>query len=182
MMARIASLLIAMALSLSAAASAQQVEKVGLPLGDEADPYGPAVAEMVRLMAEYSQWQGAPKNIRVCVVGEADHVDGLKGGRLSGGRRLLAARSVSSQVRPDACEIVYLGRLSLAEQRTVTDRMRGHSVLTIAENDPACRSRSMFCLLFQSDSLSFRLNIDAVSRSLVRIDPRVLRMGLEDGS
>ena len=33
------------------------------------------------------------------------------------------------------------------------------------------------CLLFQADSLSFRMNLDALSRSGVRIDPRVLRMG-----
>ena len=75
------------------------------------------------------------------------------------------------------CEIVYIGRLSLEQQRAITDRLRGTAVLTIAENDPACRSRAMFCLLFEAEALNFRLNIDAVANSQIRIDPRVLRMG-----
>lgn len=57
-----------------------------------------------------------------------------------------------------------------------TTTVRGAPIVTIAENDPACRSEAMFCLVFLEDAMAFQLNIDAVSRSGVRIDPRVLRM------
>ena len=55
----------------------------------------------------------------------------------------------------------------------------GRPVVTIVEADLACRSGAMFCLLYAPQSLSFRLSIDAVSRSTVRIDPRVLRLRKE---
>ncbi|MEO7470390.1 MAG: YfiR/HmsC family protein, partial [Sphingobium limneticum] len=41
---------------------------------------------------------------------------------------------------------------------------------------PDCGSGAIFCLLYAPQTLSFQLNIDAVSRSAVRIDPRVLRL------
>lgn len=54
--------------------------------------------------------------------------------------------------------------------------VRGNPVVTIAEDDRDCAGGAMFCLLFAPQTLSFQLNIDAVSRSTVRIDPRVLRV------
>lgn len=162
--------------------SAHVPTTVGLPLGNEADPYGPAVARLVKSIAQYTLWPTAPMPMRACVVGPADHAEDLLAGREV--RKLgIAALAVGlDSVRAIDCEIVYIGRLSLEQQRAVTSRLRGSAVLTIAENDPACRSRAMFCLLFEADSLNFRLNIDAVADSQVRIDPRVLRMGAGDRS
>ena len=153
---------------------------VGLPLGNEADPYAPAVARLVRAVVQYSRWPGSPRTLRACVVGPADHADDLLSGRELRAMGVVASAVAPEAVRPTGCEIVYLGRLSLEQQREMTDRVRGAATLTIAENDPACRSRAMFCLLFEADSLNFRLNIDAVSDSQIRIDPRVLRLGAGD--
>ena len=161
------------------AAQAESVTKVGLPVGDGPDAYGIAVAQAVTVIAQYSRWPSSPKTIRTCVVSPADHAGRLTDAPLVDGRRLEVARLDAEQVSPQRCEIVYLGRLSMEDQRALTARLRGEAVLTITESDPACVSRSMFCLLFQADSLSFKLNIDAVSRSQVRVDPRVLRIGLE---
>ena len=155
---------------------------VGLPLGNEADPYAPAVARLVKAVVQYTRW---PRNLppkRVCVVGPTDHANDMLAGREIGKVGFSAVQVGADSVSAAGCEIVYIGRLSLEQQRAITDRMRGAAVLTIAENDPACRSRAMFCLLFEADSLNFRLNIDAVSSSQVRIDPRVLRMSAGDRS
>lgn len=148
-----------------------------MPLGDEPDPYAAAVAKTVNAIALYTRWPGNPPELRACVVGPADHADELLAGKHVSAAGIRSVRSIAAEVRPTACEIVYIGRLSLDQQRSITDSVRGGAVLTIAENDPACRSRAMFCLLFQAESLSFRLNIDAVADSRVRIDPRVLRIG-----
>lgn len=153
---------------------------VGLPLGNEADPYAPAVARLVKAVVQYTRWPSAPRTLRACVVGPADHAEDLLAGREVRAMGVIAVPATPDGVGAAGCEIVYLGRLSLEQQRTITDRVRGAAVLTIAENDPACRSRAMFCLLFEAESLNFRLNIDAVADSQVRIDPRVLRMGAGD--
>ena len=163
-----------------ALASGQPPTTVFMPLGNEPDPYGAAVAKTVNAIAMYTRWPDNPAVLRACVVGPADHADDLLAGKYVAASGVRSVRSVASDVRPAACEIVYIGRLSLDQQRAVTDSVRGGAVLTIAENDPACRSRAMFCLMFQADSLSFRLNIDAVADSQIRVDPRVLRIGAGD--
>jgi hypothetical protein len=131
---------------------------------------------MVRGIVQYSRWPDNPRRLRACVVGPADHAEDLIEGREVTAVGVDVVRRDVASVKPDECQIVYLGRLGIDDARIVTARMRGHAVLTIAENDPACRSRAMFCLLFEAQSLSFRLNIDAVSQSQVRVDPRVLRL------
>lgn len=159
-----------------AAAAAAQPLPAGLPLGSEADPYPAVVARMVGGIVRYSHWPETPRNLRACVVGPADHAGDLLEGREVSALGVEVVRRTLDSVQPSDCQIVYLGRLGMDEQRIVTARMRDSAVLTIAENDPACRSRAMFCLLFEADSLSFRLNIDAVAQSRVRVDPRVLRL------
>lgn len=149
----------------------------GLPLGDEADPYAAAVARLARAVVQYSRWPGEPRALRACVVGPTDHADDLLAGKEIASVGVTASRRSVEAVQAAECDIFYIGRLGIEEQRLVTDRMRGEAVLTIAENDPACRSRAMFCLLFEADALSFRLNIDAVANSQMRVDPRVLRLG-----
>ena len=150
---------------------------IGLPLGNEADPYSPAVARLGRSIVMYTRWPDDPATLRACVIGPTDHGDDLLAGKSVASVGVSAVAVTVAAAQPGACDIVYIGRMSLEEQRVVTARMRGAPVLTIAENDPACRSRAMFCLLYEAESLSFRLNIDAVASSQIRIDPRVLRMG-----
>lgn len=158
-------------------ASTAQPTPAGLPLGDEADPYSAVVARLVRAIVQYSRWPGDQRKLRACVVGPADHADDLLAGKQVSTIGVSVVKRGVDAVGASDCDIVYLGRLALDDQRLVTARMRGEAVLTIAENDPACRSRAMFCLLFEAEALSFRLNIDSVANSQVRVDPRVLRLG-----
>lgn len=162
-------------------AGASQAVPAGLPLGNEADPYRAVVARMVGAIVQYSRWPDNPRQLRACVVGPTDHAEDLIEGKHVAALGIEVVRRSAEAVRVADCQIVYLGRLGVEEQRVVTTRMRGEAVLTIAENDPACRSRAMFCLLFEADSLSFRLNIDAVAQSQVKVDPRVLRLADGDG-
>jgi hypothetical protein len=163
-------------------AGASQPLPTGLPLGNEADPYRAVVARMVRAIVQYSRWPEGTRPLRACVVGPADHAEDLIEGKQVTALGITVERRSVETARAADCQIVYLGRLGIEEQRLVTARMQGEPVLTIAENDPACRSRAMFCLLFEADSLSFRLNIDAVAQSQVRVDPRVLRLADGDGA
>jgi hypothetical protein len=171
-----------MLLPLAMASGSQQVEPVGLPLGNEADPYRAVVARMIRGIVQYSRWPDNPRRLRACIVGPADHAEDLIAGKEVAAIGVEVVRRGIDTASPQDCQLVYIGRMGIDEARGITARMRGEAVLTIAENDPACRSQAMFCLLFEADSLSFRLNIDAVSRSKVRVDPRVLRLAEEDGT
>jgi hypothetical protein len=95
---------------------------------------------------------------------------------LGDGRRTVRRALASPAAVTSACNVVYMGRVEQRAAQQSFAAVRGKGVLTIAENDPQCRSQAMFCLLPGREVLGFAINIDAVSRSGLRIDPRVLRM------
>ena len=148
-----------------------------LPIGEGLAARAAGTARIVASILSYSRWPAQPVPLRLCVVGQADHDDELgdialpQGGRIERRSVPLGMPGLGS-----ACDALYIGRLTLPAMRQVTASVRGQAVVTIAEADPDCSSQAMFCLIHATGSLSFRMNLDAISRSTVRIDPRVLRM------
>lgn len=147
-----------------------------LPLKSSNDPYAPAVARTVRAIAEYSRWPADKRDLTLCIVHPTSHSEAILASELSRGRNLSPVAVVARPIGLQACDALYIGQLPAAQQRQLTDAVRGRSVLTIAEADPGCRSQAMVCLVYEPDGLTFQLNIDAISRSNIAIDPRVLRM------
>ncbi len=144
--------------------------------GTEASPYAGAVVRTVRSLVEYTRWPQPPSPVELCIVGPASHAGQLDAVRLGDGRMLSRRAVAANPAALAGCDVVYIGRVPLAGQRQLTAAVRGRGVMTVAEADPECRSEAMFCLIYPAKGLSFRLNIDAVSRSGLRVDPRVLRV------
>ncbi len=160
-----------------------QMEKTGIEVGPGSDPYAPAVARLVRSIVEYSRWPDNPRSLSLCIVGTASHAKDISDAVLTDGRRIEPRHLVADRLDPSSCKIVYIGEMSLSAMRNINERVRGKAVLTIAEDDPGCRSRSMFCIRYFPRSISFGMNIDSISRSGVRVDPRVLRLTtVEEGA
>lgn len=155
---------------------AESVIHTALPLGGSNNAQAEITARMVASILDYTRWPAKPGPLRICVVGPARHADRLEDITLLNGTRVERKTLGSTTESGGACDALYMGALSMAAMRQATANARGKAIVTIAENDPECRSEAMFCLLFKQTSLSFQLNVDAVSRSAVRIDPRVLRM------
>lgn len=169
----------AFALPLLALTASPVLAMADMPLGT-AGPgesrYAGAVVRTVRAIVEYTRWPARIDPMTLCVAGRAEHAGQLGAFRLSDGRRV-ERRNVAAQPAALAgCEIVYIGSVPLPLQRQLTQSVRGRGVLTIAEADPGNGAEAMFALTYQPRALSFRLNIDAVSRSGLRVDPRVLRV------
>lgn len=166
--------------SFASNASAQS-NSTGIPLADGGDPYGPAIARMVKSIAEFARWPDEDRALRLCIATPSDHADRIDDFPLSRQRRVTVRRGSFDSFAPGSCDAVYFGRYSLEQLRLNVASLGGRPVLTIAENDPACRSKAMFCLLFGADSLNFRMNLDSVARSGIRVDPRVLRLATPEG-
>jgi YfiR/HmsC-like len=150
-----------------------------MPLGGSAagdSRYAGAVARTVKAVIEYTRWPSPIDPVMLCVAGPAQHAGQLPGLRLSDGRRVERRNIAASAASLGGCHVLYLGQLPLTQQRALTAAVRGRGVLTIAEADPGNASEAMFALTYKPSSLSFRLNIDAVSRSGLKVDPRVLRV------
>lgn len=153
------------------------VKLASIPFGTNGDPAAAATARLVGGIIEYSRWPTVRNPVRLCVIGPA-RLDGQLGAlRLSGGRGI-ERRDVDAAAMEsaDRCDVLYMGQIGLVAMTRWVARVRGGAVLTIAEQDAACRSEAMFCLIPEARSLSFQLNIDAVARSGLRVDPRVLRL------
>ena len=125
---------------------------------------------MVQGILSYSRWPARPATIRLCIAGIPRHGGALAGAGIQivrGGPDLAAG----------SCDALYLGPMPPAARAAVLARMRGRPVVTIDEADPGCGAGAMFCLAVGRGEIALEMNLDAVSRSGVRIDPRVLRLG-----
>ena len=172
-----AALLLLVLAGLQFAIAAPPTTPASIPFGEGADPQARGSARMVGNILEYTKWPTAHSAIGLCIVGAARHGSQLGSITLSNGTPVSSYfLAAETDILPDACNALYLGNLDLETMRRWTGIARGMPVVTIAENDPDCRSEAMFCLVFLPEAMAFTLNIDAVSRSTVRIDPRVLRM------
>ncbi|MDP3906112.1 YfiR family protein [Novosphingobium sp.] len=144
--------------------------------GGANDPYAAPVGRIVQSITEYTSWPTRQNPVTLCVVGPAAHAERLDDLRLADGR-LIERRTVAlTGFAPAACDALYIGRVAMPDMRILTAQARGRGVLTIAEADPDCRSQAMFCLLFPPQAVTFRMNIDAIARSGLKVDPRVLRI------
>lgn len=146
---------------------------------DGADGMARAVNRMVGGIVSYARWpDGATGTVRVmCLVGTPRLTERLAPDLPGAGsvmvRRLTAAAATS---RTD-CDILFLGRMPVADRQRLIGWVRGRPVLTITDDDPACIYGAMFCLVNRGANLGFSVNLDAIGRGPLRIDPRVLRIG-----
>ena len=150
-----------------------------MPLGASSlggDPYAGAAARTVKAIMEYTRWPQPRAVLVLCVAGPAQHAAQLGGWRMSDGREVQRRNIAAAPAATAGCDVLYIGTVTTPVQRQLTAAVRGTGVLTIAEADPANASEAMFALTYRPAALSFRLNIDAVSRSGLKVDPRVLRV------
>jgi YfiR/HmsC-like len=138
------------------------------------------VARTVGGMISYTRWPEPRPVVRLCVSGTTAHARGF--GRIgqSGGRQVVTQIVAPGGVTR-GCDVLYFGALADADRQRMLRSIRDLPVLSIAETDPACRGGTIFCLRILPDRVGFQMSIDAVSRSAVRIDPRVLRIALPEG-
>lgn len=168
-----------LALPLLVAAAPPILAMADVPVGASVagqSRYAGAVARTVRAIIEYTRWPQRSDPVVLCVAGPAQHAAQLGSIRLSDGRRVERRNVAPNAAALGGCHVLYIGQVPLAQQRQLTSAVRGRAVLTIAEADPGTASEAMFALTFKPAALSFRLNIDAVSRSGLKVDPRVLRL------
>jgi hypothetical protein len=153
----------------AASPAAIPLEPTPAAAADSAD----SVASLVGGIISYSRWPTQPRPVRLCLAGATRYALRISDAQRTAGQSLMI-RSVGSAGKSATCDVIYIGTMRPAARTRLIAATRGQPVVTIVENDPACRSGAMFCLVPARGT--FRLNLDAVSRSQVRVDPRVLRI------
>jgi hypothetical protein len=147
------------------------------PAPPGADGSAAAIERMVGGIIGYSRWPATPQRIRLCVAGPSPLTARLADRTVPSGRTITVTTQSIAAVSASSCDAVIVGRASGEEQAQLVRRFSGAPVLTMTAADIACDSGIMFCFRRgDAGGMTFDLNIDAVSRSMVRVDPRVLSL------
>lgn len=170
------------ALDVSARGRQALAVDIAAPAGTTPDDQARSVARIVGGLIGYARWPRPDDGITICTMGTTRFAQRLsEAGTIT--RQQVTTRAIApgSAAAPQRCDVLYLGATTPALQQRAIMAIHGQPVLSIAEDDPDCRSGAMFCLLTGNHPITFRLNIDAVSRSTIRVDPRVLRLFSDNG-
>ena len=146
------------------------------------DAQAPIAAQQLNAIATYARWPDARRTLRVCIAGQTPLSNVVSAQTLPDGRTLTPIRVSPAQAVAANCEIAIIGTLPSADRNQVIRAAGGTDLLTITDADPGCEFGAMFCWRPNSTSVTFDLNIAAVTRSRVRVDPRVLAMGRRGAS
>ncbi|HEX6020049.1 MAG TPA: YfiR family protein [Burkholderiaceae bacterium] len=144
--------------------------------GAASDPSRSAVATVVAGIVSYTRWPGEPRAVRLCTVGKGRGVDDLlESGDLGSaqlGVPVLARAGVAAAL--DECDAIYVGSLPGDGAHRLVKAAIGRPVLLIGEGAEFCTDGGMFCL--QPAAPGFAVNLDALARSGLKVNPRVLRI------
>lgn len=140
------------------------------------------VSETLLGILSYARWPNESMPLRLCVVGRGIHTEHL----LKNGLAALAHRPIVIHAlaldndTPIAtqCDALYIGTLDESTSRRIFSNVVGSPVLTVSERIPPCAAGAMVCLdPNDPNRVHFEVNLDAVARSGVRVNPQVLRLG-----
>ncbi|ANI30856.1 membrane protein [Yersinia entomophaga] len=137
-----------------------------------------AATKMVLGIISYARWPVTPQVIRLCVVAPTNYAEGLFNPALMATQHPIkverfpfASPAISSQ-----CDAIYLGSATAEQRLELINRTQGHPILTISEDYSECATGSAFCLLVEDNQASFKVNMDALARTGVRVHPSVLQL------
>ncbi len=149
------------------AAPALPIERLGMP------------DTLVGILS-YARWPDESAPLRLCVVGRSVHAERFLQEGLEGlvQRPIVAQRLTVEYQAVAQCDALYLGVLDEASWRRMQVQLIGQPVLTVCERSAACAAGGMVSLdISDSNNVQFEVNLDAVARGSVRLNPKVLRLG-----
>ncbi|MDR0702177.1 MAG: YfiR family protein [Azoarcus sp.] len=140
------------------------------------------VATVVWGIISYTRWSGEQKSLRICLPEDSAYAVAIR----ESAKVVTPGRPVVVRTTPPdaatACDVVYFHDISSEEASHLLKTFIGAPVLTIGEGRAFCTAGGMFCLLpgsggeTEGGGARFAVNLDATSRSHLRISPQVLKL------
>ncbi|MCL2344729.1 MAG: YfiR family protein [Desulfobulbus sp.] len=126
----------------------------------------------------YARWPTQPETYRFCVAGKARYLHVGRDDPAQVAEYPVSVRNLTGDETgwAAACDVLYIGGVTPAQRGNLLAEAVGKPVLTISEGDSECAETSMFCLAVQGSEVGLLANLDAISRSGIRINPKVLQL------
>ncbi|WP_336989114.1 YfiR family protein [Aeromonas hydrophila] len=130
------------------------------------------VRQTVLDILSYTRWPTEPSELRLCVAAPTEYATALFSiKQQANGRPVVDDKAIGPQ-----CDVLYLGVLSPERRLPLFEHLRGYPILSISEHSTECVADSVFCLQIGKERIRFRVNLDALARSGVRVHPAVLKL------
>lgn len=137
---------------------------------------GKSVRAIVSGIVSYTRWPSLSGQPKLCIFASSRYTQALsESGSVPLPYNPLIVHSATEALN-GTCDAIYFGNESPASQLELITRYQGRALLLIAEQNPECVIGSAFCLIINEDAVRFSLNLDALSRSGVRVNPEVLML------
>ncbi len=135
-----------------------------------------AVREIVSGIVSYTRWPALNDKPTLCIFSSSAYVSALQ----KGDAETRPYNPVTVQNEQEAlasrCDALYFGLESPESQQAIVRQFASHPLLTLSEQNPDCAIGSAFCLQIRPQRVTFSVNLDALSRSGVRVNPDVLML------
>ena len=140
------------------------------------------VRQTVLDILSYTRWPSEPATLRLCVAAPTAYAASLLTIRQqANGRPVDVHRyELDDEALFRRCDVIYLGVLTPEQRLALFERLHGHAILSISEQSRECIADAVFCLQPDTDRVRFRVNLDALARSGVRVHPAVLKLARAD--
>ncbi|MDR1462408.1 MAG: YfiR family protein [Azoarcus sp.] len=140
------------------------------------------VVTVVWGIISYVRWPGEQKSLRICLPKDGVYAAAIReSSKVVDLGRPITVRTIPPDAT-NACDVVYFPVMQNDEASSLLKTLINAPVLTIGEGSAFCTMGGMFCLLSsgrgsaKNSGAKFAANLDATSRSPLRISPQVLRL------
>ncbi len=144
------------------------------------------LADLVVGIVQYTRWPGAPAPVTLCLderdAGAAALAASI--GAMTPAPVKVATRRMEPALAADLynCQAVLFPDLPIPVQQALLLKLNKRPILTLGRGDNFCSYAGQICLLDTAKGLRFRANLDAIAFSGLRLNPRMLQLGVREGA
>lgn len=139
-------------------------------------------AAFVFNFAKFTEWpdlafvdESTP--IELCVVGVTPfsaHLDAFQGKTIHG--RNINIKALAADADVSRCHIAYFGQSSNQVVTSSLGKVRGHSLLSIGEDQNFLSNGGLITLFVDNNKIKFRINVSAIPQAGLKISSKLLRL------
>lgn len=136
------------------------------------------VGDVVKGIIGYTRWSVAPNPLRFCFVGEVSRALEIEQAvtTLASPGSIVFSRRAVEDASLAGCDVAYVVALGLLAGSREALALSAPGVLTIGEGEAMCSLGTTFCLMEDAGEAGFATNLDAIARSGLKVNPRVLKL------
>lgn len=137
-------------------------------------------AAFVFNLTKYVSWPQPHNRLVLGVVGQGNMGTVLKqvlDGKVSDGRRIVVLMQPSDAELRD-CDVLYVEESSPVVIRSILDRIRSRTMLTVGNTDQFTRMGGMVALVRSGDQIEIHVNLDTLRKCRLEMSSRLLNLAV----